>query len=414
MHLRKRDRMRQCVVCFDEFIKSTDPITEETEDGEEPAVKAGRAAASVLGIIRKCGHYFHFNCVWDWIQRENNCPLCRTVIDVTKDAIKTVQYDDVRYALERNSAYSTIGTVSKLVSEKNEKKSRPGVTDTLYKRGPRIEEPEEDTLEAEVMMTTNNSRIHPKPVSKHCGVCKKKFLPNRQSRDIVVGYIRSCGHYFHWDCVDRYVVNNERCPTCHATESRHLGEINEAMEEEDVHINIPNTSQHHQFGPRSGSNNNPPPMPSGSTRNNNGRSRSKHDRQHAGMSHHGRERPGREKSSRKRAQTESKRSGHTRHFHPGDSVRGLPMATPRDYAPRDHMTTRGHNGANHRAVAGPSAGRGHYKRNPRSNAAVSHRHNVRSDDIMFAFLSDVQRDVQRRNRRQQPSTIHAPSPNRPL
>ena len=30
-----------------------------------------------VGLLKNCGHCFHFGCIWEWLQQKQNCPVCR-------------------------------------------------------------------------------------------------------------------------------------------------------------------------------------------------------------------------------------------------------------------------------------------------------------------------------------------------
>ena len=208
--------MRQCVICFDDFRRGhtrkslTTTVTEESLD-------QGTAPDDVLGIIKTCGHYFHFNCVWDWIQRQTTCPLCRIDIELTKDAIKTVNYDDVRYAFAqaRPGRTSVFGTVSELIhSRTNLLRDRESIGSSMsfFSRRSALSSSREAGVDSD-QVGRNSSREFPTS-NKFCSICKESFPTTRQSKDIVVGYLRGCGHYFHCICIDKFVRKYERCPKC--------------------------------------------------------------------------------------------------------------------------------------------------------------------------------------------------------
>ena len=43
----------------------------------------------VLGLL-KCGHAFHFECIWKWMQSRTKCPVCRTYTDMNQNDIQAV------------------------------------------------------------------------------------------------------------------------------------------------------------------------------------------------------------------------------------------------------------------------------------------------------------------------------------
>ena len=43
----------------------------------------------VLGLL-KCGHTFHFECIWKWMQSRTKCPVCRSYTLMNQDDIRAV------------------------------------------------------------------------------------------------------------------------------------------------------------------------------------------------------------------------------------------------------------------------------------------------------------------------------------
>ena len=59
---------------------------------------------------------------------------------------------------------------------------------------------------------------------RRCEICGRRY--EGDPRDIVVGYISSCGHFYHCLCLDGYIRKHETCPRCHyeAKEARKRGQ----------------------------------------------------------------------------------------------------------------------------------------------------------------------------------------------
>lgn len=55
----------KCIICFDE-LKSTD-------DNENQQKRT---------LLLNCGHLFHFNCFKLWYKTSENCPYCRTKVEL--------------------------------------------------------------------------------------------------------------------------------------------------------------------------------------------------------------------------------------------------------------------------------------------------------------------------------------------
>ena len=70
---------------------------------------------------------------------------------------------------------------------------------------------------------------------RRCEICGRRY--EGDPRDIVVGYVRGCGHYFHCLCLDSYIRKHATCPRCHyeAKEARKRGQP--AQPERRVNLN---------------------------------------------------------------------------------------------------------------------------------------------------------------------------------
>ena len=69
------DQDVSCPICFEEY--------------------SGDPAKVFVGYIMRCGHYFHFDCIWKWLENNPNCPLCREEVLLKEDDIKGMTLTDV-------------------------------------------------------------------------------------------------------------------------------------------------------------------------------------------------------------------------------------------------------------------------------------------------------------------------------
>ena len=77
----------------------------------------------VLGLL-KCGHVFHFECIWKWMQSRTKCPICRKYTNMSTDDIKAVSFDAI---------YSDKGGKDKTgLTHLQSKTSRPTLRRNIY------------------------------------------------------------------------------------------------------------------------------------------------------------------------------------------------------------------------------------------------------------------------------------------
>ena len=48
----------------------------------------GAPSEIFVGYIKACGHYFHFDCIWTWLESRGNCPLCRQKVLLKEEDIR--------------------------------------------------------------------------------------------------------------------------------------------------------------------------------------------------------------------------------------------------------------------------------------------------------------------------------------
>ena len=59
-----------CTICFEDYT--------------------GDPATILIGKIKGCGHFYHFECIWTWLESKRDCPLCRGKAELKEDDIHAV------------------------------------------------------------------------------------------------------------------------------------------------------------------------------------------------------------------------------------------------------------------------------------------------------------------------------------
>ena len=96
-----------CAICLEKFILKTEI---ENVDIEEKTSKKAKLIDNKGDISTlNCGHQFHTNCIAKWMEKKNDCPLCRQKINpkYNQDEAKMVwgvqnelynnNYDNINY-----------------------------------------------------------------------------------------------------------------------------------------------------------------------------------------------------------------------------------------------------------------------------------------------------------------------------
>ena len=55
----------------------------------------GDTTDTVLALLVKCGHIYHMDCVWPWLERDHSCPICRREMTFNLADIKAVSIHHV-------------------------------------------------------------------------------------------------------------------------------------------------------------------------------------------------------------------------------------------------------------------------------------------------------------------------------
>ena len=63
------------------------PIATPNSDQTVVNCNVDKDGVLVLGLL-KCGHAFHFECIWTWMQSRTKCPVCRSYTNMNQDDIQ--------------------------------------------------------------------------------------------------------------------------------------------------------------------------------------------------------------------------------------------------------------------------------------------------------------------------------------
>ena len=62
----------ECMICLEAFSGDTTKIN--------------------IGVLISCGHYYHFECLWEWLRMRLSCPICRSKVKWSERKIRAVTY----------------------------------------------------------------------------------------------------------------------------------------------------------------------------------------------------------------------------------------------------------------------------------------------------------------------------------
>ena len=93
-----------CPICFEEY--------------------KGDPAEILVGLIKTCGHFFHFECIWEWLENHRTCPLCRGPAHLRETDIKGL-------ALRHVEAYKECVLAADGSTDAPEVKKVPSGSDTV-------------------------------------------------------------------------------------------------------------------------------------------------------------------------------------------------------------------------------------------------------------------------------------------
>ena len=82
-----KDMEDACPICMDTY--ETDPKT------------------IFVGLVKQCGHYFHFECLWNWLELNQTCPICRVTCNLAESDLHGLSLKQVLELVKSNELSNT-------------------------------------------------------------------------------------------------------------------------------------------------------------------------------------------------------------------------------------------------------------------------------------------------------------------
>jgi len=83
----------QCIVCLEDLDVVPDAFRIDLQDAGQvvapisklPTAHPGKTDnEQVIAVMKPCGHVLHDECLREWSQKENSCPICRHTFNLVE------------------------------------------------------------------------------------------------------------------------------------------------------------------------------------------------------------------------------------------------------------------------------------------------------------------------------------------
>ena len=145
----KRILTDNCAICLEEFkfkeVKINNEKNDESVDQEKKDFSGGDKKANEENdiLVLECGHQFHVACIEKWMERKNECPLCRQKInnrynkdgahmvwgvqnEINNNLYEHIDYDDLFTNIIFNYLFYLLSLILSSSSEKSDYGSSNG------------------------------------------------------------------------------------------------------------------------------------------------------------------------------------------------------------------------------------------------------------------------------------------------
>jgi hypothetical protein len=81
----------QCIICLEDLDVSDGIVTDDLQDAggtstpEPPTTHPGKSTNQLpIALIKPCSHVLHDECLREWSQKANSCPICRHAFNLVE------------------------------------------------------------------------------------------------------------------------------------------------------------------------------------------------------------------------------------------------------------------------------------------------------------------------------------------